>query len=113
MKVLVVEDEDMVARSMIRALKMHGHQAERAVSVEEARRILQSGPFDALICDMLLGRGGNGLELISWAHSEFPALRCVLATAANTVGFVEDPPTLRLLRKPFNTQELHDAITRP
>ena len=113
-RLLVVDDEHLVARSVMRMLQSE-HQVELAGSVGEARRRLAAAPaFDAVLCDLMMP-DGTGMDLFDWLGEAQPALasRMVFMTGgAFTKGasdFLARVPNPRL-DKPFTPQALRDAV---
>lgn len=71
--VLVLDDDAAVRTTMERRLKVYGYTAVTAATLEEARTLLAAGPIEALIVDVNLQAGENGLELLETirGRSEF------------------------------------------
>lgn len=117
MRVVVVEDEALVALALRMALEGLGHEvcaiAHSAADALDAA--MAHGP-DLLICDVNLGRGGNGVEVAADAHRRW-GLRTIFvsgsidgALRSATRGF--EP--LGFVHKPFSTSRLAgllDGIT--
>lgn len=61
-RVLVVEDDPVVARVLAIALRQAGHEVHWAKGFAEGKRALE-GPFDAIVLDINLP-GGSGLDLL-------------------------------------------------
>jgi DNA-binding response OmpR family regulator len=61
-RVLVVDDDDVVVRSVVRLLAVAGYEAEGCSSRAEARRRLASAPYRALVLDRTFP-DGDGLDL--------------------------------------------------
>lgn len=79
MQVLVVEDDDRVARGLIRALQRHGYRVLRAASVAEALERIDEEPPDVALVDMGLpdGDGGDVLRRLR----DLPATATIVVTA--------------------------------
>jgi two-component system copper resistance phosphate regulon response regulator CusR len=63
-RVLLVEDERKLLRSLQRGLEAEGFEAVPAATGDEAVRLLDAQPFDCLILDWLLP-GRDGLQLLA------------------------------------------------
>lgn len=63
MRVLVIEDDDRLARALSRALRSHGYPTERARGVAEARLALAQVPFAVVLVDLGLA-DGDGLAVV-------------------------------------------------
>jgi two-component system nitrogen regulation response regulator NtrX len=69
-RVLIVDDDELVRRSVRRTVKREGHEVLEAGSAEEATELLQHEPVDVVLLDIHLP-GRSGLELLQ----DLPALR--------------------------------------
>src|SRR4051812_19826343 len=103
-RILVVDDEEMLAWSIDSELKGLGADTMRAGSIREGLERFASATPDLVITDLRLP-DGNGLELLKKWRFEYPDLPIILITAH---GAIDSAITaLRLgaydyLQKPFN-----------
>jgi DNA-binding NtrC family response regulator len=113
-RVLVVDDEDILAWSIDTELKSLGADVLRAASVREALERFPSFAPDLTITDLRLP-DGSGLELLKKWHFEHPEMPVILITAH---GAIDSAITaLRLgafdyLQKPFDMKDLIAAVRR-
>jgi two-component system response regulator AtoC len=113
-RVLVVDDEDILAWSIDTELKALGAEILRAGSVREALERFPSFAPDLTITDLRLP-DGNGLELLKKWRFEHPEMPVILITAH---GAIDSAITaLRLgafdyLQKPFDMKDLVAAVRR-
>jgi CheY-like chemotaxis protein len=110
LRVLVVDDEKIVADSLARILTEKGFSAKAAYSAEEALESASTLRPDALVSDVIMP-GINGIELAVRISREFPSCRIVLfsaltimtnllkASGAENCGFT-------LLPKPIHPDDL-------
>lgn len=113
MRVLLVEDDELVRRCLAAALAEAGL---RVTELPDAERALALAGRDArpdlLVSDVNLGPGMDGLALAAEAHRRWPLIRVVLISGvpANLVG---RPllPSDRFLAKPFRTAALVRLVT--
>lgn len=62
MRVLVVEDEEDVARSLARGLRETGMAVDCALDLESARGLVKAGPpYEVMVLDVMLDRNDDGL----------------------------------------------------
>ena len=108
MKVLLVEDDERIARILARALVERGHEAENAMTGTEAVERGRAGGFDVAVLDWSLPDLEGIAVLRLWRSSglRFPVL--MLTGRAETTDKVEG---LRsgaddYLTKPFEFEEL-------
>lgn len=113
-RILVVEDDPVVASLIERALKAD-HDVERAADGAEGLARLSDRPaYDVILCDLIMPRM-NGIELYQRVLREHPKLveRFVFMTGGATGGaqeFLESVPNEKVA-KPFSLQALLSLVT--
>lgn len=110
-RVLVVEDDPAVKRTLIRMLEELGYRTIEAASGSEALTQLraQSPAPDLLLTDLVMPGGMNGTELAEEARKMHPDLKVLLSSgfsAQHVGGSIQFP----LLRKPYRKERLAQAI---
>lgn len=118
LKVLLIDDDDLIQSSTGAILEILGHQATIAGSGEEALELLRLGLApDLVILDMNMpGWGGAGT--LPRLRERLPAVPVLLATGRAdqaALDMVEAHSRVTLLAKPFNLAELQahlDAVAR-
>ncbi len=113
LRVLLVDDDDLVQCSVTMLLEVLGHQALVASSGEEAlAKIAEGCRPDAVVLDMNMpGLGGAGT--LPRLHELCPGLPVLLATGRADQGaldLVAAHPGVRLLSKPFTLEELREGL---
>jgi len=78
-RVLVVDDEVEVRRSLQRLVNRFGYTAKTAASAEEADQWLTTERFDVCLLDIELPRM-KGVEFLSWALSRDPEMAVIMLT---------------------------------
>jgi two-component system OmpR family response regulator len=88
MRILLVEDDEVLGRTMQRSLEQAGHRLELARSVEEAHHWWRVQPFDAVLLDLNLPRSthersglGNGLDVLRSARARGDRTPVLIVTA--------------------------------
>ncbi|HTM46007.1 MAG TPA: response regulator [Polyangiaceae bacterium] len=109
LRVLVVDDEPMIAKSIGRVL--HGVTVQSAESGKQALEILAlEAPFDLLLCDLMMP-DMNGMEFYMALNKRWPEVtaRVVFMSGGSYVreldDFLGNVPN-RHLKKPFSSDEL-------
>ena len=113
-KVLVIDDEPMVARSLGRVLEPE-HDVTIVLSAGDAHRRVTAGErYDVILCDLMMPQM-TGMDLYAEflrTHPEQASQMVFLTGGAFTSGaraFLDDVPNQRI-EKPFDTQHLRSII---
>lgn len=116
-KILVVDDEDLVRFSVRQMLEDEGHQVEEAADGVEGMAKVEGESFDLMITDIVMPRK-EGLETISEAKQLRPDLRVIAISGGGPVGrfnYLELAKQFgadEVLAKPFKKQELVAVVNR-
>ncbi|HET7295958.1 MAG TPA: sigma-54 dependent transcriptional regulator [Gemmatimonadales bacterium] len=106
--VLIVDDEQTLARSAKAFLADHGYEAEIAGSGEQALRVLESLQPDVVFADVRLP-GMSGLDLLKRIREFDPVLPVIMVTAYGSIeGAVEAVKlgAFDYVKKPVDLEEL-------
>jgi two-component system response regulator AtoC len=112
--IILVEDEEVLRRTLARTLEHEGHSVRAAESAEAALEALVAGPPDLLLTDQRLP-GIAGHQLLVKVKEAHPDLPVVLLTAHGTI---EDAVSAMrdgaadYLRKPIDLKELSLVVNR-
>jgi len=112
MRVLIIEDDEVLLDGLKTGLALEGFTADAVETIEDARLAADSVDYDAVVLDIALP-DGSGLDLLrSWRSGE-KALPVLLLTARNSVrdrvaGL--DRGADDYLGKPFDLDELAARI---
>ena len=113
LKVLLVDDDELIQEAMQAMLEVLGHRVASARSGEEAMDMLDFDP-DVMILDMNMpGLGGAGT--LARFRALRPRVPVILATGRAdqaTLDLVEAHPRVTLLSKPFTMRELEQRLQR-
>jgi CheY-like chemotaxis protein len=110
-RILLAEDDVLVALGVTAVLEDMGHQVTRALDGAQALSILNSGEvFDLMITDYAMP-GMTGLELAHAVKESWPALPVVLATGYAELPTGSAPIGLNRLFKPFRPADLAELLT--
>lgn len=105
-KVLVIEDEALFARAVVKRLKHAGYDAEHAETVADGRSLIKQFLPDIVLLDMRLP-DGNGLELLSDLTAKGVAVIVMTAYGelSDAVNAIKQGAT-DYLKKPVDLEEL-------
>ena len=110
--ILIVDDDPDVLTMLSRTLLAAGMQVLTAGDAEEARRMLASRKFDAVMLDIVMP-GEDGLALLHELRQNGSHVKVVIMTAANTsahlVGALREGAA-RYLSKPFSPKAALDMV---
>jgi putative two-component system response regulator len=113
-RVLVVDDELMTRRALVRYLRERGYDAHECASGPPALTLLENERFHILVCDVGLP-GMPGLDLASRAlelDRNVAVLMLSTVDEANAAKEALDRGVLDYLVKPISPADLHLAIER-
>jgi DNA-binding NtrC family response regulator len=111
-RVLVVEDEQTLARIYTRALVAAGYEVDQAPDGAEGLKRLLGRSYDVLVSDVCMPRMG-GLELFQKIRQSQPELPVILMTATLDPQMYErarEMGTVRYLIKPVRMEQLARAV---
>ncbi len=108
-RILVVEDDAIVAAMVTSVLRDFGFEATRAGSGDEALSLLDAGrSFDLVFSDVVMPGGTSGADLARQVRRRWPATPVVLTTGYREN--VEVPPDVPVIGKPYQVGTLLDAL---
>jgi FixJ family two-component response regulator len=112
-QVLIVDDELMVGKSLIRLLKQHNISAMHAVSADECLEVLNSQEFKIAIVDQNMP-GLQGTELLKRLRNFYPDIIRIMLTGVKDIDLiyqaVNETGVFRFFFKPWDDKELVQAI---
>ena len=115
MHILVVEDNDLVLRSVRRILESDGHTVTVAGDGTQGVALMQALAFDVILSDYDLGLGPNGEAVLATARDCQQGAQRVLMSG-HTITDDEIMHTLKstashgFLHKPFDIDALRHAL---
>ena len=115
-RILIVEDQKLLRRSLSKLLEDLGHSVVTAPTAEDGLQEALSGRFDLILTDVFTPGSIDGLKLLVRVHQEAPSTKFILMSGAAVI----DKPDIReaahrvgvehILSKPFPPQELNEAV---
>ena len=112
MKLLLVEDEEMLSKSVAKGLKILGYSVDCAYDGEEALYFYELNQYDLMILDLNLPKL-DGMEVLRRIRSQDEDFRVLILSARNSLedkisGL--DEGSNDYLTKPFEFKELEARI---
>ncbi len=112
-RILIVDDEPSVCRSIQKVLDRQGYQTDTALSASAALEILQANQdFDLIITDLMMPQV-NGIELLKITKSSWPTIPVLVITGYASIASAVEATQLgaaNYLAKPFTPDELQAAV---
>ncbi len=112
-KILVVEDEGLVALYLKKVLKEHGFgEILVARNGEEAVRKAEQAVPDLMLMDIRLGKGINGIDAVKLINTsrKIPVIYITASTDEHTHKEALGTDPLAILSKPIEPEELNEMI---
>lgn len=112
LKILVVDDEDLVRQMIARLLRRNGIACEQAASLDEAVPLLDEEHYDILITDQNMP-GGSGAELITFVTMKSPGTATIMISGERDpilADLTQQLGGVGFLAKPFDEEDLMSLI---
>ena len=87
--ILVVDDEEVLARSIVSFMERRGFSAGYAVDSRGAKTMAERDRPRLVLLDVRLGRD-NGLDLLGWFQTQAPETQIVVMTGHGEIGIAVD-----------------------
>jgi DNA-binding NtrC family response regulator len=114
-RILVVDDEPVVADVLGTLLRKQGHEFVAAQDASSGRALIETdGPWDAILIDVMLP-DANGLDVLRWIRDRDPDTAVLMITAFGTVENAVNAMKLgafHYLTKPFKNDEVRILVER-
>ena len=112
MKVLIIEDDQELLRTIVRYFDTFGYVTEKAKSVQEAKNRILKYNYDSIVLDINLP-DGNGFELLDYLNDKEKNSSVLILSASNDLddklkGL--DMGADDYLTKPFHLSELNARL---
>ena len=113
-RVLVVDDEALIRRLASGMAPRLRAEIVTAASADEALAIAGALRIDALVADVLLGDGPDGIELARQIGARQPGIAVILMSGYTADDYALDglPPDTQFLNKPFSSHSLAQCLAR-
>jgi DNA-binding NtrC family response regulator len=106
-RVLVVDDEDTIRRSLVRTLSINGFETRDAGDGMTAWALALSQRFDLLVTDLRMP-GLDGMELAARVTQAHPSTKVLVVSAYPPIGM----PPYPFMHKPFSMEEFLVSVGR-
>lgn len=111
LKILIIEDESLVALELAETVKSLGYEvAGYATTSDMAKEYLKSREVDLLLMDINLNETIDGIELYRDFNSEIPVIYLTAYKDEDTIDKAVSTEPLGYLVKPINLDELNAVL---
>jgi NtrC-family two-component system response regulator AlgB len=115
MRILIVDDESNIRKTLRVSLESLRHEVAEAAGVAEATRALERSRSDVALVDLRLGGGESGLDLLGTCRRLAPRMAVVIITAHGTIDNAVDAMrrgAFDYLAKPFTPAQIRAVLER-
>jgi two-component system, response regulator RegA len=112
---LIVEDDDAFARTLIRSFERRGYRVLRATSLGDVRALLVVHTPAYAVVDLRLAGGASGLACVQVLHEHDPGTVIVVLTGYASIATAVEAIKLgarHYLAKPANTDDIEAAFSK-
>ena len=113
-RILVVDDEEIVIRSCTRILASHGHEVDSVAGGREALQKIAESGYDLVILDIMMPKM-DGLEVLQRIKEGHPEIDVIMVTGLSQIETAVRAMKLGAfdyLSKPFDPEELQLVVGR-
>lgn len=112
---LIVEDDDAFARTLVRSFERRGYRVLRAARLEEVDALLAEHRPGYAVVDLKLAGGASGLACVQRLHAHDEHMMIVVLTGYASIATAVEAIKLgarHYLAKPANTDDIEAAFAR-
>ncbi|OHD63956.1 MAG: hypothetical protein A2176_15145 [Spirochaetes bacterium RBG_13_51_14] len=111
-KILIIDDEDIVLKSSLRILKNKDYEIDTVYSGDEGLKLVDTKEYDIVITDLKMP-GLSGMEVLSTLRKNKPEITVIIftgfATVENARGALK-MGAFDYIPKPFTNEELRSVV---
>lgn len=111
-KILVVEDERIIAINICSTLKQYGYHATYVSEANDAIEQIESEHFDLVLMDIMLNGPMDGIEIAARIKrtKEIPVIYLTAYSDEATINRAKTTEPFGYLIKPFNSRDLYISV---
>src|SRR5262245_9546318 len=113
-RILVVDDEPIIAENLRLILEREGYEVETAVSTATATLRAEEREFSLALVDLVLP-DGDGLQLLRMLKSKDSSLEVIIMTGHSSIGKAVEATkqgAFYFVAKPFDAEEMLSLVTK-
>jgi two-component SAPR family response regulator len=112
-RILILEDDQIVAIDLQELLQAAGYETEFAFSYDEALEKSKKFKPDLAICDINLGEGNSGINFVKDVYIVLPKLEIIYVTAFSNKQIIDDAEStnpINYIVKPWNEEQIKVTV---
>lgn len=109
--VLIVDDEPLIRIMLTEVLEDEGYQVIQAKNALEAIVALEARKVDAVITDVEMPCGINGVDLARHIRSTMASISVIVTSGGRSIGADELPNGVKFIPKPYDVGFLIDTLS--
>lgn len=113
--ILIVDDEEMILKSIQRTLRNEDYNVFTALSAKEAINVLQARDIDLVISDQNMP-GVKGIEFLEKVKADFPSVLTIMLTGQTDIDLavkaINDAGIYKFILKPWDDDDFRITIRR-
>ena len=110
-KVLIVEDEPLIALAILESLMEQGYGVLTALDADEAIRLLETDPnIRTVFTDIEMPGSMNGLRLAAAVRDRWPPVNIIITTGRKRPEKEQMPASSLFIPKPYLPEQVLDAV---
>ena len=86
-RILIIDYDYQIRLALRKRLEMSGYVVEEAMDGNEGIALYRKQPFDLVILDIMMP-GKDGLDVIKELRSDYPDIRIVTISGADSIGLI-------------------------
>ncbi len=111
-RILLVEDDLLVAEVAMAAFEDMGHLVDHSENAAGALERLRGTSFDLVFSDIVMPGGMSGIELAEVIAETYPRLPVLLATGYSSAALAQGALRFPVLAKPYGLEELSRRVSQ-
>lgn len=109
LKILLVDDEPIIIRSVARFLQLHNYDTTTCADGQKALELAENQTYDVVVADLNMP-ALDGLSLINQLRERMPDCKMIITSGAHPTDQPPIEDRVTFLSKPFDLDALMTAI---
>lgn len=114
-KVLIVDDEEIVCKSLSIILEEQGFDADSALTAQEGLKLIQDNNYDTVLLDLKIPGSDDGISLLKKVKEIDPSCVVIIITGYPSDETIEDAlknGAFDYIVKPFEVERINSIVEK-